>query len=608
MDESSLNRALDAWRSAIGAENVITDPHALDAAATATFATLQRLAGIVRPGDRDGVQAVVRAANEHRLPLYPVSRGRNWGLGSRVPCRDGCVLLDLGRMHRILDFSEKLAFITVEPGVTFSQVYEFLRERGSTLMAPVTGGPPDGSLIGNALERGDGAGPYGDRWLHACGLEVILPTGRCIHTGFGRFAGCRATPVSRHGVGPGLDGLFAQSNLGIVTAMTFWLLPRPAHIVQFVVRMHGRRELAAFLEAAGRLVLQSVLAPNCCSVWNGTKARAVATSQGFSEIPGMCEAEGGDRRSPVGGRRSDDTTHHSPLTAHHTPSSTLNSQLSTLNSPSDDDWLGGGAIFAHDRLLAEAQQRAIHAAFAPLVREIAFFEAPTGPGSPANAWLGEPTTSSLLSVYSKKGGKRKAESGKQSMATRSPQSEIGGRRSEVGMESTSGSDPTSDLRPQTSGTDSRLDPDRDRCGVIWLCPELPLDAEVIVPAVEIIEQTARSATGGLAASATQPHIGVSCSSGRGVRMFVSLVYDRDEPGADERAMRCHDEMLQRLVRIGCFPYRLGIHSMDSLPPPADDSASLLRDLKRCLDPNDVLAPGRYDFRESWRGEGADRVE
>jgi len=606
VDESSLNRGLDAWRSAIGAENVITDPHALDAAATATFATLQRLAAIVRPGDRDGVQAVVRAANEHRLPLYPVSRGRNWGLGSRVPCRDGCVLLDLGRMHRILDFSEKLAFITVEPGVTFAQVYEFLRERGSTLMAPVTGGPPDGSLIGNALERGDGAGPYGDRWLHACGLEVILPTGGCIHTGFGRFAGCRATPVSRHGVGPGLDGLFAQSNLGIVTAMTFWLLPRPAHIVQFVVRMHGRRELAAFLEAAGRLVLQSVLAPNCCSVWNGTKARAVTRPEvGGRRTEVGSEAEVGGRSSEVGPAIDDSSFPTSDLRP---PSSVLRPPATGSAGFGDDDWLGGGAIFAHDRLLAEAQQRAIHAAFAPLVREIAFFEAPTGPGSPANAWLGEPTTSSLLSVYSKKGGKRKAEGGKQSMATRSPQSEIGGRRSEVGMESTSGSDPTSDLRPQTSGTDSRLDPDRDRCGVIWLCPELPLDAEVIVPAVEIIEQTARSATGGPAASATQPHIGVSCSSGRGVRMFVSLVYDRDEPGADERAMRCHDEMLQRLVRIGCFPYRLGIHSMDSLPPPADDSAALLHDLKRCLDPNDVLAPGRYDFRELWRGEGADRVE
>jgi hypothetical protein len=44
---------------------------------------------------------------------YPISRGKNWGYGSRVPARDGCVLLDLGRMNRIVGFSEKLAYVTV---------------------------------------------------------------------------------------------------------------------------------------------------------------------------------------------------------------------------------------------------------------------------------------------------------------------------------------------------------------------------------------------------------------------------------------------------------------------------------------------------------------
>ena len=46
-----------------------------------------------------------------------------------VPSASGCVLMDLGRMNRILDFSEDLAYITVEPGVTQQQVYAFLQER-----------------------------------------------------------------------------------------------------------------------------------------------------------------------------------------------------------------------------------------------------------------------------------------------------------------------------------------------------------------------------------------------------------------------------------------------------------------------------------------------
>lgn len=51
-----------------------------------------------------------------RVPVYPTSRGRSWGFGSRVPAADGCVLLDLGRMNRIVGFDERLAYVTVEPG------------------------------------------------------------------------------------------------------------------------------------------------------------------------------------------------------------------------------------------------------------------------------------------------------------------------------------------------------------------------------------------------------------------------------------------------------------------------------------------------------------
>ena len=44
-----------------------------------------------------------------------------------------------------------------------------------------------------------------------------MPTGECIDTGFSRFDGAKTGPLSRWGVGPSLDGLFSQSNFGIVT-------------------------------------------------------------------------------------------------------------------------------------------------------------------------------------------------------------------------------------------------------------------------------------------------------------------------------------------------------------------------------------------------------
>ena len=55
------------------------------------------------------MQACFVEANRWRAPLYPTSRGRSWGFGSRVAVRDGSVLLDLGRMNRIVEVNEELS-------------------------------------------------------------------------------------------------------------------------------------------------------------------------------------------------------------------------------------------------------------------------------------------------------------------------------------------------------------------------------------------------------------------------------------------------------------------------------------------------------------------
>src|SRR5206468_12826831 len=109
--------ALREWTSLLGDEHVFRDAGTLASAGTATFATSSRVLAILRPGSRDHVQQAVRIANRHRVPIYPFSTGKNWGYGSCVPARDG-VLVDLGRMNRIVAFDEQLAYVTIEPGVT----------------------------------------------------------------------------------------------------------------------------------------------------------------------------------------------------------------------------------------------------------------------------------------------------------------------------------------------------------------------------------------------------------------------------------------------------------------------------------------------------------
>src|SRR5215469_17010792 len=126
MHYSDYDSAIRHWASVVGPEHVVTSTSQLIAAETGTFATGHRIPAVVRPANRIEVQECVRVANRWRVPVYPISTGRNWGYGSRMPAADGCALLDLGRMNRILDFNEDLAYVTLEPGVTQGQLVEFL--------------------------------------------------------------------------------------------------------------------------------------------------------------------------------------------------------------------------------------------------------------------------------------------------------------------------------------------------------------------------------------------------------------------------------------------------------------------------------------------------
>jgi 4-cresol dehydrogenase (hydroxylating) len=142
----------------------------------------------------------------------------------------------------------------------------------------------------------------------------------------------------------------------------------------------------------------------------------------------------------------------------------------------------------------------------------------------------------------------------------------------------------------------KLDPDRDRCGIMCCAPALPFEGDHARQVVRCIEETSL-------AYGLEPNITVLCVSPRNVDIAAFLAYDRDVEGDDARTRACHDELMSKLADRGYLPYRLGIHSMGLLPRPSDDSVSLLRTLKRAIDPNDVLAPGRYDLRRFWTGSG-----
>jgi 4-cresol dehydrogenase (hydroxylating) len=237
MVNQELHAFVDTVRSVLGDDAIAVSNDVVTRYGEHTLpAPDRRPAAVVFPDSTSAVQALVRAANTYQVPLYPISMGQNFGLGSKAPLADGQVVVDLGRrMNRVLEVNETLGYCVVEPGVSFQGLYDELKRRRSGLMISATAGPPQGSVLGNALDKGGGSGPAADHFGNICGMEIVLGNGELIRTGDGSLESDEHLNwhVSKYSFGPYLEGLFTQSNFGIVTRVGVWLLPRPPHVETF---------------------------------------------------------------------------------------------------------------------------------------------------------------------------------------------------------------------------------------------------------------------------------------------------------------------------------------------------------------------------------------
>lgn len=252
-----MKEAIAAWREALGEAHVRTDEDTLAQARANVSGLARTITAVLTPGSTAEVARVVTLAHEHRAPLWTYSTGKNWGMGSRLPVEDGAALLDLSRLDRILGVDPVAGTATIEAGVTQGQLAAHLAETKSPLFVNVTGSAPATSLIANMLDRGTGfhrarAGQLSD-------LEVVLGDGRVIRTGYARLPDARMGGAWRPGLGPELDGLFAQSGFGVVTRGTVELLfASPAHAI-LSCSIGKRNDVSRFVEALAGLSRRGVL-------------------------------------------------------------------------------------------------------------------------------------------------------------------------------------------------------------------------------------------------------------------------------------------------------------------------------------------------------------
>jgi 4-cresol dehydrogenase (hydroxylating) len=277
---AAFDKALKAFAGVIGQQHVYTSDEDRDTYLD-VYAPDDPVSygpsGAIAPKTVEEIQALLKIAREFRIPLWPISRGKNFGYGGSAPCMRGTLMLDLVRMNRILEVNEELGYAVLEPGVGFYDLFEHLKKNNIRLWmsAPAQ---TWGSVVGNALERGVGYTPYGDHASKVCGMEVVLPTGELVRTGMGAMKNSTSWQLFKYGFGPSWDNVFMQSNFGVVTKMGLWMMPEPEATLSMSMNMPNDSDLAPVIDTLRPLKLNGVIQSNP-SVGNAIRTIAIRTTR-----------------------------------------------------------------------------------------------------------------------------------------------------------------------------------------------------------------------------------------------------------------------------------------------------------------------------------------
>jgi glycolate oxidase len=194
------------------------------------------------------VQAVVRAAAKHGVPVVP--RGAGTGVSGGAHATAGCIILSLDRMNRILEINAADEVARVEPGVINADLNAAAAEFG-LMFAPDPASYKISTVGGNVATNAGGlrCAKYGVTRDAVLALDVVLADGSLIHTGHRTFKGV---------AGYDLTGLFvgSEGTLGIVVGATVRLKYLPVDIQTLAVFFPHVQGAAAGVLALGTARVQ----------------------------------------------------------------------------------------------------------------------------------------------------------------------------------------------------------------------------------------------------------------------------------------------------------------------------------------------------------------
>lgn len=174
---------------------------------------------IIQPKNAKEIAALIKLANEYKIPVYP--RGAATSLSGGSLAVEGGMVLDMSQFEKKLIIDRENLLAITSPSIITADIHKQAEEVGLFY-------PPDPSsshvstIGGNLLENSSGPKglKYGTTKEYVIGLEMVTPTGEIIRTGGNTVKNVTGYDLTRLIVG-------SEGTLGIVTEATLRLIPKP---------------------------------------------------------------------------------------------------------------------------------------------------------------------------------------------------------------------------------------------------------------------------------------------------------------------------------------------------------------------------------------------
>lgn len=492
---SMLQKAISEILEIVGSANILVEGPELNIQLqnTSHFSAPQ-VPALVRPANDQELDSIIQICRESSIPVYTFSKGLNWGLGSRLPLEDGCILLDLSRLNRILEINPKFHYAIVEPGVSQGELSAEIRRQGLNLMLNVTGSSPNSSVLANMLERGSGF--LAHRLEDMRGLEVLLADGSKMRSGFWNDADSHREALHfSPGFGPDWTGIFSQSNLGIVTKAVVNLYPKLEFQKMLWCKVEQSR-LPELVEAIGELYKRKYI----------------------SSVTHI----GNDKRMKIEHRGADKSK----------------------------TWTSFGSMVQGTAEYVEFLEKEIPRVVGNRCLSLGFYNQQesedAGLGAVFGCSTGTPTDYFLKAMYM-----------------------------------------SEDMDPD----DQNLQIDHGPLGMLCCLPVLPLQASAITDTLEILDSIYRD-FGIMPATTLNPMNDLCLES------VINIYFRRNDPQAVANAHAANKEMTKRFYEAGFRFYRFDVKLMHEYINPENPHWKFVSRLKKALDPDRILSPGRYEPRVS----------